>query len=74
MSKAHGRYWGNAGYLEVARERANFLMLFLDIMGVVKDWLLGEGLEKGEEGVGHASFTLWLFGLRFLGLGFKQVF
>ena len=23
-------------------------------MGVVKDWLLGEGLEKGEEGVGHA--------------------
>ena len=44
MSKAHGRYWGNAGYLEVARERANFLMLFLDIMGVVKDWLLGEGL------------------------------
>lgn len=49
-------------------------MLFLDIMGVVKDWLLGEGLEKGEEGVGHASFTLWLFGLRFLGLGFKQVF
>ena len=67
MSKAHGRYWGNVGYLEVARERANFLMLFLDIMGVVKDWLLGEGLEKGEEGVGHALlFCLKVFWSRIL--------
>ena len=44
-------------------------------MGVVKDWLLGEGLEKGEEGVGHALLLFYgFFALGFFSLGFKQVF
>ena len=63
MSKAHGKYWGNAGYLEVARERANFLMLFLDIMGVAEKLAFGErSYKKGKEGVGHALlFCLKVF-------------
>ena len=40
-------------------------------MGVVKDWLLGEGLEKGEEGVGHASFYFMGFWSRILWLGIQ---
>ena len=51
-------------------------MLFLDIMGVAEKLAFGErSYKKGKEGMGCAScFALRFFGLRFLGLGFKQVF